>query len=361
MRASAILVHEYVTGGGPPREPPPGGAPVREPPPAVAALREPPPGLARDALAIARAAVTDLRAWGRLPVVATLGPRYLQAGLPADEVVALGGDGDGPDRWGDYEEALTALARRCGAAVLVAPETGGTLERLTARLEVAGVRLLGSSSAGVSVAADKGECARRFAAAGLPAPRTLRVAPGGAEEAARRLGYPVVLKPVRGAGGEGVALARAPRDLGAALAAARAAPDASPDGELLVQEYVPGTAASVSLLVGRAGSRALSLNLQDVRPGIPFACGGTEARFTHPRVAEAVVLARRAAALIPGLLGHVGVDLVLGEAGCTVVEVNARLTTSYAGLVAADPGRLAAALWAACAPSGAAAPRGVVA
>jgi hypothetical protein len=345
MSASAVLVHEYVTGGGP--------------------LRDPPPPLARDALAIARAAVADFRAWGRLPVVATLGPRSAGADLPADEVVTVCGDAAGGGDRAGYEEALTALARRCGAALLVAPETGGTLERLTARLESAGVRLLGSSSAAVSVAADKGECARRFAAAGLPVPRTLRVAPAGAAEAARRLGHPVVVKPVCGAGGEGVALARTPRDLDAALACALAAtkpsPDGSPGRELLLQEYVPGTAASVSLLARRGGSRALSLNLQDVRPGIPFTCGGTEAGVAHPRAAEAFALARRAAALIPGLLGYVGVDLVLGDTGCTLVEVNARLTTSYAGIVAAEPGRLAAALWAACAPAGSAVPRGVVA
>src|SRR5665647_2262396 len=49
---SAILVHEYVTGGGWP-------AP------------DLPPGLAEEALAILRALLADLRAWGRFPVVTT--------------------------------------------------------------------------------------------------------------------------------------------------------------------------------------------------------------------------------------------------------------------------------------------------
>jgi predicted ATP-grasp superfamily ATP-dependent carboligase len=39
---------------------------------------------------------------------------------------------------------------------------------------------------------------------------------------------------------------------------------------------------------------------------------------------------------VPGLLGYVGVDVVLGEAadggGDAVIEINPRLTTSYVGL-----------------------------
>ena len=57
---------------------------------------------------------------------------------------------------------------------------------------------------------------------------------------------------------------------------------------------------------------------------------------------------------IPGLWGYVGVDLVIGDNGPVVLEVNPRLTTSYIGLsrsighnvaelllrLAADPGGL---------------------
>jgi len=49
-----------------------------------------------------------------------------------------------------------------------------------------------------------------------------------------------------------------------------------------------------------------------------------------------VKLARRAVECVPGLLGYVGVDLVLGAAedGSRdfAIEINPRLTTSYLGL-----------------------------
>jgi predicted ATP-grasp superfamily ATP-dependent carboligase len=46
---------------------------------------------------------------------------------------------------------------------------------------------------------------------------------------------------------------------------------------------------------------------------------------------------------MPGLAGYVGVDLIVGENAITVLEVNPRLTTSYAGLrraIGANPARL---------------------
>src|SRR5665647_1675351 len=114
---SAILVHEYVTGGGWP-------AP------------DLPPGLAEEALAILRALLADLRAWGRFPVVTTRDRRLRTTGLVADRVVDLDAE--------VYPTALLELARDCGAALVVAPEGGGALEHLSSLVLDAGVCLLGS-------------------------------------------------------------------------------------------------------------------------------------------------------------------------------------------------------------------------
>jgi tyramine---L-glutamate ligase len=46
---------------------------------------------------------------------------------------------------------------------------------------------------------------------------------------------------------------------------------------------------------------------------------------------------------LPGLAGYVGVDLMVGESGMTVLEINPRLTTSYVGMHAAigdNPARM---------------------
>jgi predicted ATP-grasp superfamily ATP-dependent carboligase len=44
------------------------------------------------------------------------------------------------------------------------------------------------------------------------------------------------------------------------------------------------------------------------------------------------MLARQIARVLPGLAGYIGVDVMVGENGLRVLEVNPRLTTSYAGL-----------------------------
>jgi hypothetical protein len=314
---SAILVHEYVTGGG-------WSAP------------DLPRGLAEEALAILRALLADLRAWGRFPVVTTRDRRLQQTELAADRVVDVDAE--------VYPTALLDLARDCGAALVVAPEGGGALEHLSSLMMDAGVCLLGSRPAAVAVAADKWECHRRFAQAGLATPRTVCVAPAAAMKAATRLGYPVVVKPLDGAGCDGVCLATNAARLEAALRQ----PALRGPAPVLVQRYVEGTAASVSLLVADGRSTALSLNGQRVHAGIPFAYDGGVASLSHPRRAEACELAQRAVALVPGLQGYVGVDLVLGEETCWLIEINPRPTTSYVGLRRVIDLNMAEAIWHAC-------------
>jgi hypothetical protein len=273
------------------------------------------------------------------------------ADVRADRGARRGGDA-GADRGahgpGDadagYRAALLEAVAGCEAALVIAPETGGALERASSWLIDAGVSLLGSSPVAIAIAADKWECSRRFRSAGLPAPETVRVAPRDAASAARRLCLPVVLKPLDGAGCDGVAVVRAESDLRAALAL----PTLAGAEEILVQRWVAGEAASVSLLVGGRGAVPLSLNSQRLRIGIPCAYEGGTVAIEHARRDEAFGLAARAVGLVPGLRGYVGVDLVLAPEGCFLVEINPRLTTSYVGLRRALAFNLAEAHWKAC-------------
>ena len=122
---------------------------------------------------------------------------------------------------------LDALISSVDAVWLVAPETERCLERLTARAERKGIALLGSGSAAIRRASDKAALSRLLARHGVPHPVTRVIDPSrpgwtaDLKIAARELGYPIVVKPARGAGCEGVSLARDARELRHAVARAR--------------------------------------------------------------------------------------------------------------------------------------------
>src|SRR5204863_3758867 len=102
--------------------------------------------------------------------------------------------------------------------------------------------------------------------------------------AARELGYPLVVKPARGAGCEGISLARNSRDLRRAVSMGR---QTSSGGHLVLQKYVRGVAASVSLVADGRRAVAVTTNAQHVSRSRPFIYGGGTTPLDHP-------LARRA-------------------------------------------------------------------
>jgi predicted ATP-grasp superfamily ATP-dependent carboligase len=297
-----ILVHEFVSGGG-------------------LQGRAVPASLAREGAAMRDALLHDLAALGSHAIVTTVDPRFPLRRIPRGVEVVVARSGP---------SQLAALLARSDAAWLVAPETAGCLERLAARAASAGVRLLGPNAAAIRRAADKAQLARRLAQHGVPHPATRLVASHAqARSAARALGFPVVVKPARGAGSTGVSLAGRETDLDAAFERASHAGGAP---RVLVQRHIAGTAASVALLSDGRRSRVLAVSGQDLRR---FAYAGGMTPLAHPQAARARALAQRACRSLPGLKGYVGVDVVLTDSGAVVIEVNPRLTTAYLGVRAA--------------------------
>jgi predicted ATP-grasp superfamily ATP-dependent carboligase len=276
---------------------------------------------------------------------------------------------------------LDPLLSSVDAVWLVAPETDRCLERLTARAERKGMALLGCGSAAIRRASDKAALPRLLARVGVPHPETRVIDPSrenwkvDVKIAARELGYPIVVKPARGAGCEGVSLARDARALRHAVARAR---QAGGKGRLVLQRYVRGVAASVSLVADGRRAVALTTNGQSMRSiagksmrsiagksmrsiagkstrsiartsARPFAYRGGATPLDHPLATQAAGEAVRTCEAIPGLRGYIGVDLVLTSSEAVVIEVNPRLTTAYLGVRAALEDNVAAMAIAACA------------
>jgi predicted ATP-grasp superfamily ATP-dependent carboligase len=220
-------------------------------------------------------------------------------------------------------------------SVLIAPETDGLL--LTLREKAVG-KVLGPSSAAVSLTSDKLALAEHWRRHGVPTPATTDREPTGCEA------FPVVWKPRDGCGSTATFRLDSALDLPRAVAG-RAAENPGP---MVLQEYVPGRAASVAFLCGPAGNVPLVPAFQLLSDDGRFKYLGGELPIPPALAERSVRLAQRAVDCVPGLLGYVGVDLVLGGAADgsrdVAVEINPRLTTSYVGLRALADFNLAEAM-----------------
>jgi len=290
-------VYEHITGGGCV------GAPL-------------PDALLSEAALMLRALLKDLNAAGCR--VAILGDERLELSSLAAAVHAVG-DAD------QRERAFDDAVRASDATWVIAPETGGVLESLSRRVLLAGRQLLGSRPEAVGVAASKYETARRLDRGGVPVVPTFR-----SWERMDVAAAAWVAKPDDGCGCQDT---RMFSDSGAASAWIETRPAPA---RFVLQPYVRGDAASLSVLVRERRAWLLSVNRQHVvtvdqtfsfRGCLVNAEPDSSGRFQH--------LAQGIAEAIPGLWGYVGVDLILAASGPLVLEVNPRLTTSYAGLSAA--------------------------
>jgi hypothetical protein len=139
-----------------------------------------------------------------------------------------------------------------------------------------------------------------------------------------------VWKPQDGAGSTDTFLIRDRFELAQALAAR------DPKRPMILQEFVPGRAASVAFLCGPRGHVPLLPTFQLLSADGRFKYEGGELPIPPDLAERAVKLGRKAIECVEGLLGYVGVDLVLGDAedGAQdfAIEINPRLTTSYIGL-----------------------------
>ena len=316
-----ILVFEFVTGGG-------------------LAGRAVPRSLAREGLAMRTALVDDLATIKGHEIVMTTDTRFVRPVPHNVDLVPI------PTSETGATATIDALVNASDAVWLIAPETNRCLERLAARIERQGKALMGPSAAAVRRAADKSRLPGLLARAGIEHPETAVISAGSnARAAATRIGYPVVVKPARGAGCGGVRLARGPRELGVAIAEAHRA---NGTGPLVMQRFVVGRAASVSLIADGHRAVPMAVSAQRVTAAAGLSYHGGSTPFDHPLAEAAALAASRTCAAIPGLRGYVGVDLVLTSSAPVVIEVNPRLTMSYLGLRAVLEENVAALALEAC-------------
>jgi predicted ATP-grasp superfamily ATP-dependent carboligase len=293
-----IHVYEFVTGGG-------------------LAGAELPASLRREGELMRDALLADLLELPGIDLSISVDPR-----CPLPHGAAIRSCGCDPTV-GDPEGLALARAVAASDAVwIVAPESGGALARAAAIVGAAGKRLLGAQPAAIDLASSKARTAARLQQHGIAVAPVFDLAAARATPDAARTAW--ALKPDDGAGcsetwrcdGIDEAVARA-EHLGAGF---------------IVQRWIDGPALSLSAVTARGVTELLSVNRQVVsldRGEVRLDALMVNSISRDTRYRE---LARAVAEAVPGLEGYFGVDLVVGASGATVIEINPRLTTSYAGL-----------------------------
>lgn len=205
----------------------------------------------------------------------------------------------------------------------IAPETDGILAELIARAERGRHKILASPSATVRIAGSKLATAEHLAAHGIPVVPTYPIR-AAADLPASATGW--VVKPDDGAGGDGALHLATTEEL-------RRWHRKSGDGTAVIQPFVPGIPISVSMLAQRGRAWILACNTQVIhRDGKGFSYRGGWVGGAEKMRPALTPIADAIAEALPDLWGYVGIDLIATSEAPVVLEINPRLTSSYAGL-----------------------------
>jgi predicted ATP-grasp superfamily ATP-dependent carboligase len=266
-----------------------------------------PPSLAREGDAMLGALLADLLQLPEVEVATTRDPRLSAPALPVRVETA--------------QENIWELWERCiadaDAIWPIAPETGGVLERISTMAD--SKSLLGCTPSAIRIAASKRATALHLEKAGIAVVPTWLPS-----EFAPRPGR-FVAKPDDGVGCEDTKVFDSADALRLWITQRSATH--------VIQPWLAGEAASLSMICRNGRAQLLSCNRQliELTDGTIHYRGSLLNGFAqHWSVFER--LAQQVASAMPELAGYVGVDVMVDQSGLTVLEINPRLTTSYAGL-----------------------------
>ena len=318
-----IIIYEYVSGGG---------------------FAEQPllPSVLSEGFAMLRSVVFDFKAAGH-EVTVLLDERLSRLNPPivADCTIPVFCSKDPKD-------FLRKIAKINDAIYIVAPETRQILKSMVELAEQTGMISLNCEPSAIRKVADKRKLHEMLQKLGAK-PKTiiLKISDGSPkikQAIKNSLNYPVVLKPTDGVSCGGLSIVKEPVQLERAIEKIK---EASASEFFVVQEFINGTSASISLLSTGKKALALSLNKQNITlvgPEDASSYDGGTVPLDHPLKKEALSIAEKLVESIEGLRGYVGVDLILSDDKIFVVDVNPRLTTSYVGLCRVTSFNLAEAI-----------------
>ena len=216
-----------------------------------------------------------------------------------------------------------SLLQNCNAAFIIAPETNGQLVDLVAMVNRCQVLHLGSSLNAIKVASSKYQTSQQLAKAGVNVVPTYYKDEWFSKDFESLI--PWVIKPDDGAGCDGTVFFKNRIDIEQYLTHQASA--------LVIQPYISGIPASISMLCKNGKAWLLSCNLQKIElADTQFIYRGSVVNGLVASSTPFENIATQVAQAMPGLAGYVGIDVIVSGNDITILEINPRLTTSFVGL-----------------------------
>ncbi|GGR03690.1 ATP-grasp domain-containing protein [Kitasatospora griseola] len=229
---------------------------------------------------------------------------------------------------GDLEQLRWAVARLTERHTVKGVVTWDEYALVPAAHVAADLGVPGQSSATAAACRNKSASRAVWASEGVPSAQSIRVTSlVTAARAARRIGYPVVLKPSAHAGSIGVIKVENPDDLPGAFAyASGRAEDQGEEGSgILVEEYLAGPEVSVECVTVHGITIAVAVTRKELGPEPHFEEVGHVVSAGDPLLAQVGPVAEAALDALGMNSGVSHVEMRLTADGPRLIEVNGRI------------------------------------
>jgi tyramine---L-glutamate ligase len=221
----------------------------------------------------------------------------------------------------DIEEKLPEFLKESDVSWLIAPETENYLTKYAELFIKYGKIFVGSSPEAIKTTSSKYLTNKILAEAGINVVDTQPLIKGIPKS---KTGW--IVKPDDGVGGESTYLIDDKKSLYELMNKEEAK-------NIIVQPYIKGKHMSMSLLVLNGDVQLLACNKQYIdinNDRIKLLAIGVNECLSFKN--EMFELAKKVVSAIPGLAGYIGVDLLGVDNELSVLEINPRFTTAYAGI-----------------------------
>ncbi|MFQ5832629.1 MAG: ATP-grasp domain-containing protein [Candidatus Thorarchaeota archaeon] len=232
----------------------------------------------------------------------------------------------------DWPQVVRALSEDADVGVVIAPEDEGILTNVLSKIRSHGLDVVGPETETAALCSDKMKCSELYSELSISSPMTVSSDVGRILDKSSEVSFPAVLKPALSSGATYTSLVSDEKELGRVVERLEAKLCSS---RVVLQEFVDGVDASLSLLVNNGQMRRLSVNRQYVTLGGTDSTSGYhggECPLTHSAGEVAVSLAQRIVEALPGLRGYVGIDFVFNGKKAIPMDINSRLTVSAVGI-----------------------------